>query len=124
MKIGYIKINGRKYPACLSSRVIMNIKEYTGKNFTDGINEILKADNFEGLFWLMSQMLDAGMRYSRLIGDEVTEPPKEEDLLDLIGIDDYGKLTDTVTAVVVDTAEPEVVLEGDEKNAKTTKPKA
>lgn len=124
MRVGQININGTKYPACLSTRVIMNIKEKTGKDFEAGINEILNAGNFEGLFWLMSQMLTAGARYNRLVGLEALEPPAEEDLLDLIGVDDYDKLTDTVLNAVVETSEPEVVLEDDGKNAKTTKPKA
>lgn len=124
MKLGRITINNVQYPACLSTRVIIAIKNKTEKNFEEGINEILNGSNFENLFWLMSQMLDAGKRYSKLIGVESPEPPEEDGLLDLLGVDDYGKLLDTVTAAVIDTAEPEVAVESDEKNAKTTKKKA
>ena len=124
MKLGYITINNVKYPACLSTRVIIAIKNKTGQDFETGINAILNGSDFENLFWLMAQMFDAGKRYCRLVGVDSPEPLEEDELLDLLGVDDYSKLLDTVTAAVVETAEPEVVLEDNSKNVKTTKKKA
>lgn len=124
MRMGRIKVCGVEYPACLSTRVILNIKDRTGKEFDTGINELLGNGDLGGLFWLMAQMLKAGKKYMELTGETTPEPPSEEDLVDLVGIDEYAGLVKVITDTASGTGTPDVILEDDGKNLKTTEPTA
>lgn len=125
MTVGRITVCGQEYPACLSSRVIINIKKRSGEaDFIKGINAILGDGDVEGMFWLLAEMLTAGKRYMKLIGEDTPEPPCEDDLLDLIGINEYGALVKVITDTATETGTPEITLEGDSKNLETTTPTA
>ena len=76
------------------------------------------------MFWLMAEMLKAGKRYMELIGEETPTPPSEDDLLDLIGVNEYADLVKVITDTATETGTPEITLEDDSKNAETTTPTA
>lgn len=122
MRMGKIKVLGKEYKACLSTRIIINIKEKTGKEFESGINELLGKGDMAGLFWLMAEMLKAGKKYADLIGEEAPEPPCYDDLIDLVGLDEYQGLVQTIIDTATDTGTPDVIVEPDPKNPETTTP--
>lgn len=122
MRQGTMPIAGVKYPACISARVIINAKERTGKEFPESIADLVDNNNIEGQFWLLAQMLKAGKLYLELIGETSPEPPTEDELLDLIGLDDFQKLANTIIGIANDTSTPDVIVES--KNRETTTAKA
>jgi len=118
--MGKIRVLGKDYKACLSTRIIIHIKEKTGKDFEQGINELLGQGDMDGLFWLLAEMLKAGKRYADLTGEDAPEPPCYDDLIDLIGLDEYSGLVKTIVDTATDTGTPDVVVETDPKNQQTT----
>lgn len=116
MREGNVKVLGKMYPACLSTRLMIKIAEKTGKPFAQGINDLLSTDNVEGMFWLLAEMLAAGKKYHDLIGENTPDPPSEDALMDLIGLDDYSPLTDAIYDAAMTTAAADVDVETDEKN--------
>lgn len=122
MRMGKIKVLGQEYKACLSTRIILHIEEKTGKGFEAGINELLGKGDMAGLFWLMAEMLKAGKTYADLTGEPAPEPPCYDDLIDLVGVDEYQGLVQTIIDTATDTGTPDVVVEGDSKNPETTTP--
>lgn len=116
MREGKVKLFGKEYPACLSTRLMMKISEKTGKGFAEGINDLLTTDNIDGMFWLLAEMLEAGKKYHDLVGDNTPEPPSKEVLMDLIGMDDYSPLAEAIYDAATTTAAADVDVESDEKN--------
>lgn len=116
MREGKVRLFGKDYPACLSTRLLVKIQEKTGKSFAEGINELLSTNNIDGMFWLLSEMLEAGKKYHDLVGDQTAEPPTREELLDLVGFDDYSALAEAIYGAATTTATADVDVESDEKN--------
>lgn len=116
MREGKVKLFGKEYPACLSTRLMVKISEKTGKPFAQGINDLLSTDNIEGMFWLLAGMLEAGKKYHDLIGESTPEPPSEDTLMDMIGMDDYSVLAEAIYDAAMTTAAADVDVETDEKN--------
>ena len=116
MREGKVKLFGKEYPACLSTRLMVKIQEKTEKSFAQGINELLSTANIDGMFWLLSEMLIAGKKYHDLIGENTPEPPSRDELLDLIGFDDYKALSEAIYEAATNTAEADVDVEADGKN--------
>lgn len=108
MREGKVKILGKEYPACLSTRTMMNITSKTGKPFAAGINELLSSDDIEGMFWLLGEMLKAGKKYHDLIGDNTPDPPSADDLMDTIGFSEYNELARAIYQAATDSSEAEV----------------
>lgn len=116
MREGKVKLLGKEYPACLSTRLMAKIVDKTGKSFVEGINDLLTPNNIEGMFWLLAEMLDAGKRYHQLLGDETPTPPNHDTLMDLIGIDDYSALTAAIYDAATASSAADVDVETDGKN--------
>lgn len=116
MREGTVKLFGKEYPACLSTRVMIKIGEKTGKGFAEGIDDLLSVQNVDGMFWLLSEMLAAGKKYHDLLGEATPEPPNQDTLMDLIGMDDYGVLAEAIYDAAMTTATADVDIETDEKN--------
>lgn len=94
MRTAMITLDGKAYPLCFSTRVVRSCHERYG-----GIDQIGQAlsgsDLMEVLdetLWLLSAMLDAGYRHAKLNGEESPEPPDQDTLYDLCGMDDLADL--------------------------------
>lgn len=124
MRMGKIKVGGKDYNACISTRVIIEIEERTGKTFDAGMSELLGNGNTADVFWVMAEMLKAGKRYADLIGEKAPEPLGYDELIDFVGPDEYGGLVQTILDTATGTSSPDVTVEDDSKNAETTKPTA
>lgn len=116
MREGKVRLFGKEYPACLSTRLMVKIAEKTDKPFAEGIDELLSTNNIDGMFWLLAEMLEAGKKYHDLIGEQTPEPPSKDALLDLIGLDDYTALSEAIYDAAMTTAAADVDVETDEKN--------
>lgn len=98
MKTTIIKVNGVEYPAVFSTRVLTNMEEKTGKPFEQAMTEIMQENSISTMFWLVDQLLQAGYKYTKAQGDAgVKIPPSYDDLLDIVGVDDYSELFSQAT---------------------------
>ncbi len=60
------------------------------------LKKISEENSLKEMFWLLSEMLKAGVRYAKLEGLETPEPPGYEQLIDIVGIDEYQSMFSAV----------------------------
>lgn len=118
MRTSEITIADNKYLACFSTRVLVAIEEREGDG-QKGLQRILADGKTSDLFWLLAQMIDAGDRYARHEGLENPGVLTEDELLDLVGVDDYNTMFGAIAQAVQRGNTPEVEVRP-AKNAKTT----
>lgn len=97
MKVTNIKISGIDYPAVFSTRVLTNMEEKTGKPFEQAMTEIMQDNSVTSMFWLVDQLLQAGYKYKKAQGVDAAKPPSYDELLDIVGIDEYADLFSQAT---------------------------
>ena len=105
-----IIIGKQTYKACFSTRVLLAL-EARGGDPEKELQRILENRSVSEMFWLLHQMLDAGRRYCIIEG---VEPPPEisyDDLLDLVGMDDYGSMFTQMAATIAEDKTPTVSAE-------------
>lgn len=94
MRTAMITLDGKAYPLCFSTRVVRSCHERYGG--IDQIGQALSGNDLvevlDETLWLLSAMLDAGYRHAKLNGEESPEPPDQETLYDLCGMDDLAGL--------------------------------
>lgn len=114
-------INGEEYITCFSTRVLMSIEEKYG-DADEGLKKILNGKKIADIFWLLSLMIDAGDRYAKMEGIENPGKMSMDELIDIVGVNDYESIFKAVsaTALAGNTATVEVKPQ---KNAKTTQAK-
>ena len=105
-----IQIGKHTYKTCFSTRVVMAL-EARGGDADKELQRILDERKVADMFWLLHQMLSAGRRYSILEGED---PPPEisyDNLLDLVGMDDYGSMFAQMAATIADDKTPTVIAD-------------
>lgn len=95
VKTSTVEIMGVERPLCLSTRVVCACGERYGG--LDGLFGVIRGDNIshklDAVTWLLAQMMDAGARYFRLMGEDgVPAPVSQDDLLDMYGVNDIAPL--------------------------------
>ena len=118
MRTEIVKICGKEYIACFSTRVLMALEEREGDS-TKGLQRILSENKVSDLFWLLAQMIDAGDRYAKLEGLDNPGKLALDDLIDLIGVDEYEGVFRAVTETVKAGNTPNVEVKP-AKNGKAT----
>lgn len=121
MKVNYINIGTKAYPMCLTLKAARKMDErYGGLEHIDSAFTGKKTMEMlaEALF-LLSALLEGGYDYAKASGQEADQPPKEEGLECLFGLDDLGGLQATVLSGMAASA-PTVELEPDLKNGEAT----
>ena len=113
MKLGFARIDGKEYPICLNLRVLKNLQDRTGNNLMDELKSYDENFDVEKFSLLLGDMLIAGHKQALRLGIEATEPPVVEDLLDMIGLDDFGN----IFTAVGDVAKAKPEIETKAKNA-------
>ena len=106
MKLGYAKIDGIEYPICLNLRVLKNLQDRTGNSITNELKSYETDFNVDKFSLLLSDMLAAGHKQAVRLGMEAIEPPAVDELIDLIGVDDFGNIFSAVGEVA--KAKPEI----------------
>ena len=100
MRTASVTLHGREYTLCFSTRVVRSCCECYGG--LENIDKALSDENplkvLDETLWMLSAMLDAGARYIRLNGGEPPQPPDQETLYDLCGMDDLTGLRAKVMA--------------------------
>lgn len=117
MRTGVIEIKGEKHVICFSTRVLIRCEERAG-SFEKELQKIVDNDIKEA-FWLLSEMIAAGAKYAEMEGMENAAPIAYEDLIDVIGLDDYKTIFKAITNTIQDGSKRKVEAQP-EKNTKTT----
>ena len=105
---------------CFSARVVRACSERYGG--IEHLVEKMSGDAVQSLdeaIWLLSQMMDAGVRYAKMNGDESAEAPTADDLYDLFGMDDFAGLKDKIAETITNGNKTTVEAEAP-KNGKAT----
>ena len=127
MKMGEVTIGGRAWQLCLSTRVMVALEERgksEGKGVDEALKDILGDASISGAFWLIAQMMDAAARVCRREGASLEEdPPTYDDLLDMVGVDEYEKMFSALAAAVQIGETQEIQAEfPPDKKGKNTEP--
>lgn len=108
MKTHPVNLNGKTYLVTFSARVMLALEERGGDAGTE-LDRILAEGNLSDMFWLLSQMLDAGRRYA--ISEELADIPDPislDRLLDTTDLADYQSLSAQVTQAIKADSTPSV----------------
>lgn len=119
MRTGVFEIEGKKYCACLSTRVIVDLENRNGRTSDEELNEILGSGKVEGLIWLLQKMIAAGDRYCKKNGIDNPGTLTMDDLLDGLDLDGCK---DMIAGLIVSVSngsksEVETVEDSNSKNA-------
>lgn len=120
MRTGKITVNGKEYLTCLSTRVLVALEE-RGGDADKELARIMTERKLSDLFWLLSRLIDAGDRYAELEGLENPGTLTEDQLMDLVGPDDYAKMTGDMVQTIKAGSTPTVEAKpgkGTGKNAR------
>ena len=120
MRTGKITINNKQYTLCFSARVIRNCAEKFGG--MDKIDEVMNANDeteaFDSAIWLLNQLMQAGEKYCKANGMDTEKTPNIDEMLDLMGIDDFKNMKKSIAESISNGTERNLEIE--EKNAETT----
>lgn len=98
MRTGKVTVNGKEYLLCFSTRVIMALQKQG--DIESVLNKIVEENDIQGLFNVLSLMIDAGARYAKLEGIQNPEPISFDDLVDSVGLDDYNELLTSISDAI------------------------
>lgn len=104
MRTAKMTIGSETYDLCFSLRVAGACEERYGS--LEGIAPALSGEGKSSMevlrecLWLLAQMLEAGRRWAEHEKLPAPEPPSEDDLLDLWGLDDIPSLKDQVFSTI------------------------
>ena len=124
MKTSTLTIRGTEYPYCFSTRVLLALeergkREKPVKSATEMLSSIMENEALSDAFWLLHQLMVAGNRYAKLEGLDAPEVFSLDDMIDLVGVEDYPAMFAAIGKAVTDgqaqTVEAEFL-----KNADTT----
>lgn len=122
MKRTTVKMGTVEYPVCYSTYAISRLCEEFGS--LQAMAETIKAnsnDVGELIHVICTQLqilIDAGVRYSRLIGEEAPDAPDVETLTMLCGMDDIQRIQIAISEAMTADSKTTVDIEP-EKNAET-----
>lgn len=102
-----ITIGKTTYIACFSTRVVLAL-EQRGGDADKELQRILSENKISDMFWLLYMMLDAGRRYALADGMEAPPEISYDDLLDLVGMDDYDSMFAHLTSTIAADQTPTV----------------
>lgn len=102
MRTASVTLNGREYTLCFSTRVVRSCCERYGglENIDKALSDEDTLKVLDETLWMLSALLDAGARYVRLNGGEPPQPPDQDTLYDLCGLDDLAGLKARVIAAM------------------------
>lgn len=109
MKLIEVPIGNQIYYARFSTRILVALEERNQENGGPGdsqaeLSAIMASGKMSALFWLLTQMLEAGRRAAELEGMTPPPPITYEALLDKTGLEDYDQMFSLVSqAIYTDT---------------------
>lgn len=122
MRTAEITLNGVKYPMCFSMRVVRACNERYGgiENIESALKDGGVAKTMDEAIWLLHTMIDGGVRYERVAGNDSPDAPTLDDMYDICGLEDFSSLREKISATIVGGSTPSVTVESGLKNAEAT----
>lgn len=118
MRTAEVNLMGKTYTLCYSARVAASVEERSGTVKAE-MEKLSKGSRAE-TYWILSQMLDAGERYERLMGNNPETPPSYDDILDSTGSDEFTNIYVAVANAISSGSTAKVeVKEPKKRNAAT-----
>lgn len=104
MKRTYVKLGADEYPLCYSTYAIQRLCEIFGslQSMADEL-KASKDDVNKSVIIMCTQLqvlIDAGVRYTRLIGEEAPDAPTLETLMELCDMIDLLHMQQAISAVM------------------------
>lgn len=104
MKREYVKLGTTEYPLCYSTYAIQRLCEIFGslQSMADEL-KASKDDVNKSVIIMCTQLqvlIDAGVRYTRLIGEEAPDAPTLETLMELCDMIDLLHMQQAISAVM------------------------
>ena len=93
MRTTKVEILGKEYHLAFSAKSQMAMEQLQASGFD------MKKHSTEFFYKLLSEELRAGYRRATLAGEAAEEPPKDEDLVDLLGMEELGALVPTLLKI-------------------------
>lgn len=118
MRTGRVVIGGKEYLTCFSTRVLMTLEE-RGNSADQELARILNSGKVTDSFWLLPQLIDAGDRYAKIEGIENPGKLTLDEIIDLVGIDEYDTMFHAIAETTKYGSEPTVEIKTP-KNTETT----
>lgn len=119
MRTGKVIVGGKEYLTCFSTRVLMRVEEEKGEAAHEWLQKMVENQSVGDMFWLLTQLIDAGDRYAKLEGLDNPGTIAFENLIDIVGVDDYATMFAAVVETVKNGQTPNVRTKPG-KNVKTT----
>lgn len=94
-------------------------REKPVKSATEMLSSIMENEALSDAFWLLHQLMVAGNRYAKLEGLDAPEVFSLDDMIDLVGVEDYPAMFAAIGKAVTDGQAQTVEAEFP-KNADTT----
>ena len=107
MRTSTLTIRGTEYPCCFSTRVLLALedrgkREKPVKSATEMLSSIMENEALSDAFWLLHQLMVAGNRYAKLEGLDAPEVFSLDDMIDLVGVEDYPAMFAAIGKAVTD----------------------
>ena len=127
MRVAKIELLGKEYPLCFSTRAVKACAEKFGvlENIGNALGGGNEAEMLDNVFWLLSVLIDAGVRYERLMSGAEIDPLTADELMDICDLSDLEKLKDKIFEAMNAGTERAVEVETEKspKGKTKTKPK-
>lgn len=98
MRTKKLKLMGKEYTLCCSTRCMMAMEERSG-SFSSFLDELLKGQMPDKLFAL-EQLLQAGYVYDTHEGLNPPAPPTMDEIMDCTALDDYPAINEAVYGAI------------------------
>lgn len=118
MRTTKVKLLGKEYTLCCSTRFVMEKEEEYG-TFQEYLNTLVKNRTVEKVEAL-EQMLRAGFIYDTREGLNPPEPPSREDILDGTALDDFEEINNAVFGAIAGGTERKVEAKSSKKDSGAT----
>ena len=97
-----VTIGGKEYPVRFSIGVLAAMNDTYGQNGQQKIFDAVEKGDVGPLIWLTKKMIETGVKYRRLLGEDAPEPPDEEALGVLIGPAEMPEIMQAITAAMTE----------------------
>lgn len=97
-----VTIGGTAYPVRFSIGVLAAMNDKYGANGQQRIFDAVEKGDVGPLIWLTKKMIETGVKYRALMGEDAPEPPDEEALGVLIGPAEMPEIMRAITAAITE----------------------
>ena len=118
MRTTKIKLLGKEYTLCCSTRCMLAMEERSG-SFSQFLDDLIKGKVSDKMFAL-EQMLRAGYVHDTREGKDPLEPPKMDDVYNCTCVDDYPEINKAIFEAITEGTKRKVEAKSSKKDSGAT----